>query len=279
MDLTRSFEHMAQALFVGYKALVFGETPVSCVLVDLTTDKVISIGYNYTNVSLNGTQHAEFIAIKKIYENPDFDFATITLYVTVEPCIMCASFLRQVGIKQVYYGCGNDRFGGNGTILSVNDSANLPKMPYPSISGIMRTEAIQLLRNFYIQENDAAPQPKLKKNKGIENKDYPPNSFTVTKQEFSHTFGKEREELFDNGNKEITPILHKGYAVGDFLVKEDLCKLPRLVEELGEVTEEQIRDFSDLFYPINDDNTINFTKPVKKYNHKKRPLDKTTSTI
>lgn len=43
-----------------------------------------------------------------------------TLYVTVEPCIMCASALRQLGIKEVYYGCGNDRFGGCGSVLGVN---------------------------------------------------------------------------------------------------------------------------------------------------------------
>lgn len=273
MDLTRSFEHMAEALFVGYKALIFGETPVSCVLVDLETDQVVSIGYNYTNVSLNGTQHAEFIAVKKIYNDPQFNLANIIIYVTVEPCIMCASFLRQVGIKQVYYGCGNDRFGGNGTILPVHDHANLPNMPYPSISGIMRTEAIQLLRNFYIQENDTAPQPKLKKNKDIESKEFPPNRFTVSKEAFTNEFGKEREEIFDKGDKEITPILHEGYSIADLLDLRHLRKLPGLVTELDEVTEEQIRDFVDLFFPINKDGTINFSKSVEKFNHKKRPFD------
>ena len=45
----------------------------------------------------------------------------ITLYVTVEPCIMCASALLQMGIKQVVYGCDNERFGGCGSVLAVND--------------------------------------------------------------------------------------------------------------------------------------------------------------
>ena len=44
-----------------------------------------------------------------------------TLYVTVEPCIMCASALRQLGIREVYYGCGNDRFGGCEGVLGVNE--------------------------------------------------------------------------------------------------------------------------------------------------------------
>lgn len=51
----------------------------------------------------------------------EYPLADTTLYVTVEPCIMCASALRQVGIQEVFYGCGNDRFGGCGSVLGVND--------------------------------------------------------------------------------------------------------------------------------------------------------------
>lgn len=51
----------------------------------------------------------------------EYPLSETTLYVTVEPCIMCASALRQLGIKEVYYGCGNDRFGGCGSVLGVNE--------------------------------------------------------------------------------------------------------------------------------------------------------------
>ena len=47
------------------------------------------------------------------------------LYVTVEPCIMCASALRQYGIRAVYYGCSNDRFGGTGGVLSIHSECGL----------------------------------------------------------------------------------------------------------------------------------------------------------
>jgi tRNA-specific adenosine deaminase 2 len=47
-------------------------------------------------------------------------FKTTDLYVTVEPCIMCASALRQLGIRNVYFGCANHRFGGCGSVLHVN---------------------------------------------------------------------------------------------------------------------------------------------------------------
>lgn len=103
----------------------------------------------------------------------DYPLSETTLYVTVEPCIMCASALRQLGIKEVYYGCGNERFGGCGSVLGVNsgsvrylsrwgyrqpnwsiDRVNHPKHPtFPATGGYCRDEAILVLRRFYITEN------------------------------------------------------------------------------------------------------------------------------
>ena len=68
-----------------------------------------------------GTRHAELVAIDKIlHQHPASIFADTDLYVTVEPCIMCAAALRQLHIRAVYYGCANDRFGGTTGVLSVN---------------------------------------------------------------------------------------------------------------------------------------------------------------
>ena len=74
------------------------------------------------------TRHAELEAIDEIFADQtltpvmnEYPLSQTTLYVTVEPCIMCASALRQLGIKEVFYGCGNDRFGGCGSVLGVNE--------------------------------------------------------------------------------------------------------------------------------------------------------------
>lgn len=74
------------------------------------------------------TRHAELEAIDEIFADrnltpvmSEHPLSETTLYVTVEPCIMCASALRQLGIKEVYYGCENDRFGGCGSVLGVNE--------------------------------------------------------------------------------------------------------------------------------------------------------------
>lgn len=92
------------------------------------------------------------------------------LYVTVEPCVMCASALRQYQIRTVYFGCGNERFGGTGSILTLHSEFVSPcftehssllltcispsiDRSYPSYGGLFQKEAIMLLRRFYIQEN------------------------------------------------------------------------------------------------------------------------------
>lgn len=86
--------------------------------------------------------------------------------------MMCASALRQVGIKEVYYGCGNDRFGGCGSVLGVNETLEYQLIseqpltqvamarlehpthpPYQATGGFLREEAILILRRFYITEN------------------------------------------------------------------------------------------------------------------------------
>lgn len=91
-----------------------------------------------------------------------------TLYVTVEPCIMCACFLRNVGVHRVVFGCANERFGGNGTVYSLHDE--LPPTesstlwtPYPSVGGVCSERAVEVLKTFYAQGNPNAPEAKRSK--------------------------------------------------------------------------------------------------------------------
>lgn len=79
---------------------------------------------------------------------------------------MCAGALRQLGIRNVFFGCANERFGGCGSVLRVNQMfASLPllcsgvdgredgELAFQTFPGIYREEAIMLLRDFYMQEN------------------------------------------------------------------------------------------------------------------------------
>ncbi|KAA6412823.1 MAG: trna-specific adenosine deaminase subunit tad2 [Lasallia pustulata] len=158
-------QFMREALIMAENALATDETPVGCVFVH--DGRVIGKGMNDTNRSLNGTRHAEFQAISRVLQEHHASiFAETDLYVTVEPCVMCAAALRQYKIRAVYFGCSNDRFGGTGGVLSIHTNPSIDP-PYPVYGGLFREEAIMLLRRFYVQENDKAPEPKGKKTREL----------------------------------------------------------------------------------------------------------------
>lgn len=167
-------------------ALSRGEVPVGCVIVgknDVTSKdgEVIARGCNEVNVSLNATRHAEMVAFDQLLEHTrkhgrslEQVCRTSVVYVTVEPCVMCAYALRLVGLSTVVFGCRNDRFGGCGSVLNVSEqpfvapssggeSSSLE--PLELVPGELEEEAIALLQKFYEGENPSAPNPKVKKQK------------------------------------------------------------------------------------------------------------------
>eukprot|EP01132_Coremiostelium_polycephalum_P002806 gene2806-3488_t len=159
---------MQLALIEAEKALKDGEVPVGCVIVH--NGKVIATGCNKTNIKKNGTRHAEFEAIDSLFlglqrdEYKDTLLSECSLYVTVEPCIMCAAALQLIHIKDVYFGCYNDKFGGNGAVYSLHTSDEIENgKPYKAYSGLLKEEAIFLLQRFYFQENKKAPVPNKRK--------------------------------------------------------------------------------------------------------------------
>ncbi|RUS23047.1 hypothetical protein BC937DRAFT_93002 [Endogone sp. FLAS-F59071] len=163
-------KYMLEALAIAQEAYNSGEVPVGCVFV--LDGEIVARGRNTPNETYNGTRHAEIEAIDQFYASDKYvtgDFRRCDLYVTVEPCVMCASALRQIRIRKVYFGCTNERFGGNGSVLDINntDSAltTSTSTPYPSEGGFYREEAIMLLRKFYVRENNHAPTPKKKSNR------------------------------------------------------------------------------------------------------------------
>ena len=132
MAATRAFDDaderwMRAALVEAEGALNRWEVPVGCVVV--RDGEVIATGSNRTNELRNGTRHAEFEAIDAILARPEVNddasaagFDRCDLYVTCEPCIMCAGALSLLGFRSVTFGCGNDKFGGNGSILAVHET-------------------------------------------------------------------------------------------------------------------------------------------------------------
>ncbi|XP_031271247.1 tRNA-specific adenosine deaminase TAD2 isoform X2 [Pistacia vera] len=140
-----------------------------CVILD--DGNVIATGRNRTTEKRNASRHAEMEAIDILLDQWQKQglsqlevakkFSKCCLYVTCEPCIMCASALSILGIKEVYYGCANEKFGGCGSILSLHLSCSQPNISgevprrkgFKCTGGIMASEAVSLFRNFYEQGN------------------------------------------------------------------------------------------------------------------------------
>ncbi len=124
---------------------------------------------------MNPTRHAEFNAIDEAMNwcsNMQLNwldvFKTATLYVTCEPCIMCASALKLVHIKTWVYGCSNERFGGCGSVLNIhtdNLSNTTATQDITIVKGVEEEQAIKLLQSFYACENPFTSEPKLKPNR------------------------------------------------------------------------------------------------------------------
>ena len=163
---------MQEALNVAKTALVLKEVPVGCIIVN-KDDLIIGTGHNLTNLTKNPTRHAEFVAIDealKHCQDNELDWKEVMfnsrLYVTCEPCIMCASALIKVNIKNWIYGCSNDRFGGCGSVFDLAQEAQVNV-----VKGVCEEDAIKLLQSFYTYENPFAPEPKSKENKKKTNLD------------------------------------------------------------------------------------------------------------
>jgi len=174
-------ELMRLALTVARDAITSGEVPVGCVVVDRETGVIIARGRNETNRTRNATRHCEMVALDNALraKGPEA-LRRSRLYVTLEPCIMCAGALQHLGVPEVVYGAANARFGGCGGVFSVHllqapphhaphDSTELlradarrpqPLEGFACRGGVLGEEAVELLRGFYATGNPNAPDEK-----------------------------------------------------------------------------------------------------------------------
>lgn len=118
-------KYMKEAIKQAQKAYALGEVPIGCVIV--YQDKIIGRGYNRRNTDKNTLAHAELTAINKASKKMgDWRLEGCTLYVTLEPCQMCAGAIVQARITEVVMGCMNPKAGCAGSILNVPECLFLP---------------------------------------------------------------------------------------------------------------------------------------------------------
>ena len=116
--MTEQEKYMKAAMTQAKKAYALGEVPIGCVIVH--EGKIIGRGYNRRNTDKNTLAHAEITAINKASRKiGDWRLEDCTMYVTLEPCQMCAGAIVQSRMKKVVIGCMNPKAGCAGSVLNL----------------------------------------------------------------------------------------------------------------------------------------------------------------
>ncbi len=141
-------KYMKQALTQARKAYDLGEVPIGCVIV--YEGKVIGRGYNRRNTDKNTLNHAEITAIRKASKvMGDWRLEGCTMYVTLEPCQMCAGAVVQSRMDKVVIGCMSPKSGCAGSVLNLlqmeefNHQVDIEK-------GVLEQECSDLLSEFFV---------------------------------------------------------------------------------------------------------------------------------
>jgi len=145
--MTREEKYMKEALKQAKKARDIEEVPIGCVIV--YQDKIIGRGYNRRRVDKNTLSHAELNAIKKASKKMgDWRLDDCEMYVTLEPCQMCAGAIVQSRIKKVYIGCMNPKAGCAGSILNLLQVEKFNHQ-VEIIKGILEEECSSIMKEFF----------------------------------------------------------------------------------------------------------------------------------
>ena len=139
--------YMQMALAEANKAMAMGEVPVGCVIV--ANGQVVGRGHNLTETLADVTAHAEIQAITAAANTLGGKYLNdCTLYVTLEPCVMCAGAIGWAQVQRVVYGAADEKRGF--TIYA-------PKAFHPKCtvsSGVLETECRELIQTFFVKKRN-----------------------------------------------------------------------------------------------------------------------------
>ncbi|MGN0393263.1 MAG: tRNA adenosine(34) deaminase TadA [Bariatricus sp.] len=146
-QLTEDEKYMKEAIRQAKKAWEIEEVPIGCVIV--YDGKIIGRGYNRRTTDKNPLAHAEILAIKKASRKMgDWRLEDCTLYVTLEPCQMCAGAIVQARMKRVVVGCMNPKAGCAGSILNLLQVAKFNHQVELE-RGVLEEECSLMMKGFF----------------------------------------------------------------------------------------------------------------------------------
>lgn len=145
--ITSDEKYMRLALKEAQKAYEKGEVPVGCIIV--YNDKIIARSHNKRQNNKSVIGHAEIIAIEKACKKlGTWVLEDTTMYVTLEPCLMCAGAILNARIKKVIYATAEPKFGVLGSLMNVYDIAKFNHQVEVK-NGLLQEEASKMLKEFF----------------------------------------------------------------------------------------------------------------------------------
>ena len=144
---TMDEKYMQEAIRLAKKAYALQEVPIGCVIVH--DGKIIGRGYNRRTIDKNVLAHGELRAIKKANKKMgDWRLEDCTLYVTMEPCPMCAGAIVQARIKRVVIGCMNPKAGSVGSVINLLEQAGFNHQVEVT-TGVLEDECSEMMKDFF----------------------------------------------------------------------------------------------------------------------------------
>ena len=147
MQKDNTEKYMREAIKQAKKAAAIGEVPIGCVIVRDGT--ILARGYNRRNIEGSTLAHAEIIAIKKASKKlQDWRLEDCELYVTLEPCPMCAGAIVQARVSEVVIGSMNPKAGCAGSILNMLEMHEFNHQVKVE-RGVLKEECSEMLSAFF----------------------------------------------------------------------------------------------------------------------------------
>jgi tRNA(adenine34) deaminase len=153
MASVETVQFMAEALAEARRAEAESEVPVGAVAV--ADDRIVGAGHNRLIGLSDPTAHAEILAIRAAGATlKTYRLNAVTIYVTLEPCVMCVGAMLNARIARVVYGARDDKAGALGSVYDIGRDGMLNHR-FEVVGGVMESECAELMRGFFRARRDA----------------------------------------------------------------------------------------------------------------------------
>lgn len=199
----KDYKYMQQALELAQLAGSLGEVPVGCVVV--CDDKVIATGYNRREIDEDPSAHAEFIALKQASQIlRRWRLSGCSVYVTLEPCIMCAGMMINARVDRCVFGAYDSKSGALESLYKLNNDNRL-NHSFEVMGGVLEEDCGQVLKDFF---KERRAQNKLRKQlQKLENKSPDSLDLSCGQDLIQHYEGSDKLALARKNIDQIDEVL------------------------------------------------------------------------